>query len=313
MLQYPSWLHPEIISGLPFRWYGLMYVVAFGITYLLVLYQVRQRWGKAKDALLDSLFFWCILGLLVGARLFGTLVYDRSGPYWQKPWLIFWPFDEGMRFTGFMGMSYHGGVLGLVVALAVFGRSRHLDLLEWGDMIAAAVPLGYTFGRLGNFINGELYGRATTSRLGMLFPYAQGLPMADPRVAGMARILGLEANGTDLVNLPRFPSQLFEAAFEGLVLWLFLWFVVRRIAKVKGVTLGAYIVDYGAIRFMIEYFREPDAGIGFPLALGDPNGPAYLFTSLFNFSTGQIFCFFMVLGGTIFLAVLAGKDRRNRL
>jgi phosphatidylglycerol:prolipoprotein diacylglycerol transferase len=307
LFRYPEWLRPEMVSGLPFRWYGLMYVIAFAITYLLVRYQARKKWGDVNEDLISSVFFWGILGLFLGARLFGTLVYDTSGLYWREPWLILWPFDGAMRFVGFQGMSYHGGVIGLIVAFTAFGRRHDLDLLAWGDMIAAAAPLGYTFGRIGNFINGELYGRATASPLGMLFPNAMKLPLSDPRVADIAQAMGIGATESGLVNLPRFPSQLFEAATEGLLLWALLWFILRRKSVRKGTVLGAYIAGYGLIRFIIEYFREPDIDMGFPLALGDPSAPTYLFVSPFNFSMGQLFCLVMVFGSIIFLRVISRR------
>lgn len=131
----------------------------------------------------------------------------------------------------------------------------------------------------------------TASPVGMLFPNAAPLPLSDPRIAAMAQTLGLiSVTGSALVNLPRFPSQLLESLFEGLILWLVLWFIVKRIAKSNGTLIAAYLTGYGVIRFVIEYFREPDIGIGFPLAFGDPKGPTYLLTSFLNFSTGQILC-----------------------
>lgn len=308
---FPAWIKPEIINGLPFRWYGLMYLIAFALTYWLFLREAKRKWGKPDPDLVSSFFTWSIIGLLLGARIIGTLVYDPTGYYRSQPWLIFWPFDSAMHFIGFQGMSYHGGIIGLVSAMLLFAKKKHIDLPEWIDIVAVTAPLGYTFGRLGNFINGELYGRATASPLGMLFPNAELLPLADPKVDAIARELGIQSSsGTTLVNLPRYPSQLFEALFEGLLLWLFMWFIIRNLRVKKGFALGAYLTGYGAIRFVIEYFREPDAGMNFPLAFGDPVAPTYLLTSFLNFTTGQIFCAAMAAAGIIIMIIRHRGENR---
>jgi phosphatidylglycerol:prolipoprotein diacylglycerol transferase len=152
-VQFPSWLKPEIIPGLPFRWYGLMYLVAFAIGYLLFTRQVKERKLDWSEDTISALFFWGILGLLLGARIFATIVYDTSGIYVEKPWLVFWPF-EGKRFVGLQGMSYHGGLIGAVVAAVIYCPRQSLDTLEVGDLVVAGIPLGYT-SEPGNFINGD--------------------------------------------------------------------------------------------------------------------------------------------------------------
>lgn len=306
-MNFPDWIKPEIIPGLPFRWYGLMYVIAFAVTYVLFVAEAKRKWERPDGDLIASFFMWSILGLLIGARIVGTLIYDPDGYYRSQTWLIFWPFDANMHFVGFQGMSYHGGIIGMVVAMIVFAKRRHIDLPEWIDVVAVTAPLGYTFGRIGNFMNGELYGRATASPIGMLFPNAERLPLADPGVRAIANKLGISADpGTAAINLPRFPSQLFEAFFEGFALWLVMWFIVRKLRVKKGFAVGAYLAGYGAIRFILEYFREPDAGMNFPLAFGDSTAPNYLLASLLNFTTGQIFCAFMVVAG---IAVMAMRRR----
>ena len=208
---YPSWLSPEIIPGLPFRWYGLMYLVAFGIAYLLYRRQVRERKFPMSEDELSALFGWGILGLMLGARIFATLVYETGDLYRRQPWLIFWPFRDG-KFTGLQGMSYHGGVIGGIAGLTLFSLFKKRPALEIGDMFAASIPLGYTFGRLGNFINGELYGRITTGPLGMIFPHAQRFSVQAAWVREAAEKTGVPIPGPDaLVNLPRHPSQLIQA------------------------------------------------------------------------------------------------------
>ncbi|MDR2702516.1 MAG: prolipoprotein diacylglyceryl transferase, partial [Spirochaetaceae bacterium] len=219
-VNFPAWLKPEIIPGLPLRWYGLMYLVAFGIAFLLYRRQVRERNFPMKEEELSGLFFWGILCLVLGARIFATLVYETSPIYRREPWRILWPFQNG-RFTGLMGMSYHGGVIGGLLAIVFYSLRHRFDIREIGDMFGASIPLGYTAGRLGNFINAELYGRVTTSPLGMIFPGA-ALPLSEEWVRDIAEKTGtVAANG--MVNLPRHPSQLYEAFFEGIVLWLIIW------------------------------------------------------------------------------------------
>lgn len=301
---YPSWLKPEIIPGLPFRWYGLMYLIAFGIAYLLFRKQVRERSYPLNDDQISSLFFWIILGLLIGARVFATIVYDTSGIYLQKPYLVFWPFD-GNRFVGLQGMSYHGGLLGATVALIIYCVLRRIDVRDVGDMLATAVPLGYTFGRLGNFINGELYGRVTAAPWGMIFPHAERFSTRLDWVRSIAEKTGIPlTDPSGMVNLPRHPSQLYEALFEGVFLWLVLW-LWRKKRPYKGFMIGLYVVGYGLIRFVIEYFREPDADLGYRIELVKTGIPPALFSSPFNFSTGQILCFLMILGGILWLIIAA--------
>ncbi|MDX9897314.1 MAG: prolipoprotein diacylglyceryl transferase [Spirochaetia bacterium] len=312
-VQFPSWVHPEILPFLPqfpLRWYGLMYLVAFGISYLLFKYQVRQQKLDFSDDDISGFFLTGIVGLIIGARLFGTLVYDPSGIYWRKPWLIFWPFGEGGQFTGFMGMSFHGGFLGAIVGFFAYAKRRRLDFLQWADMIAVSVPLGYTFGRLGNFINAELWGKASAAPWAMVFPRARQFPTNIDWVREIAVKAGISLEGA-MVNLPRHPSQLYEALFEGIFLWLVLWFLVRPRKTFTGFATGAYILGYGLVRFFIEYFREPDAELGYIIKWGDPSASIHVFTTPLNFSMGQLLCFLMMLGGLGFILLRYRITRRQ--
>ncbi|WP_321992797.1 prolipoprotein diacylglyceryl transferase [Marispirochaeta aestuarii] len=307
-LQFPDWISPVILPGLPFRWYGLMYLLAFGTAYLLVRYQVRRDEPKLSTDIVADLFFWIILGLLLGGRLVSTLIYDTSGIYWVKPWLIFWPFDESMRFVGLQGMSYHGGLLGGTIGGVLFCRRRGLSPWLWADRIALAVPLGYTFGRLGNFINTELYGRVTSVPWGMVFPGAPEFPLSVDWVAAMSRELGLAAEGG--VNLPRHPSQLYEAFGEGVLLWLFLWFIIRKRKSFNGFIMGWYLIGYGAVRFVIEYFRQPDSNLGFIVELGSSHS-IYQTGSFLNFTMGQLLCTLMILAGAGVLIFAGHRSRKQ--
>ena len=304
---FPSWLRPEIIPGLPFRWYGLMYIFAFAAAFLLYRRQIRERKFPLGEDALYSLFTWAIIGLLLGARIFSALVYDSAGHYLARPWLIFWPFSGG-RFVGLQGMSFHGGAIGASVAIILFCKLRRLCFREIGDMFAAAIPLGYTFGRLGNFINGELYGRVTSGTFGIIFPDARRFPATEDWVLRAAERAGVFAvNGT--VNLPRHPSQLYEAVLEGIVLWAVIWFFRNR-KPFNGFLIGLYFLGYGALRFLIEYFREPDAHIGFIIELGRTGLPANV-RPLLSFSAGQLLCFAMIVFGAVWLIVASRMPGRE--
>ncbi|HPK53407.1 MAG TPA: prolipoprotein diacylglyceryl transferase, partial [Smithellaceae bacterium] len=185
----------------------------------------------------------------------------------QHPLEIILPFDfsAGIKFTGLSGMSYHGGVIGVVAVSTYFCIKRKINFWYFADLFAPAIPLGYTFGRIGNFINGELFGRATAVPWGMYFPL-------------------------DPTHKLRHPSQLYEAFFEGIVLFLFLW-LIRKKSRFDGFLLGLYICGYGLVRFIIEFFREPDYQLGFVLGF---------------LSMGQVLCLAMILGGLIIL-VWRGK------
>jgi phosphatidylglycerol---prolipoprotein diacylglyceryl transferase len=309
-IYFPEWINPEIIPGLPVRWYGLMYLLGFGITYLVFRRQMKEESIEVSDDDISNLFFYLILGLILGARLLSALVYDTSGLYWSKPWLIFWPFMGG-QFTGLQGMSYHGGLIGAVLGGLLFSHRKKWYFPAMADRILLGAPLGYTFGRLGNFINAELYGRVTTSRIGIIFPYAERFSPEKQWVKDVAAEIGMDISAMSSVNLPRHPSQLYEAFGEGIVLWLILWFVIRKRKKFEGAITGWYLIGYGTVRFIIEYFREPDEGLDFPILLGDPS-PNYIFSSLFNFTTGQIFCFLMILSGILCLLFFKWKSGRRK-
>lgn len=267
----PEHLDPVIfeIGFFKLQYYGLMYLVAFGLTYALVLYRIRHEKGfTITSAQVESLTTAMIVGVILGGRLGYVLFYNLSY-YLRHPVEIFLPFSfsGGIHFTGISGMSYHGGLIGVVVASVLYGRRNGIGFREIVDLYAPAVPLGYTFGRIGNFINGELYGRVTDLPIGMYFPAA---PTPERR----------------------HPSQLYEAFFEGIFCFTVLWLARKRI-RTRGAMLSLYLVSYGTVRFFIEFFRQPDAHIGFVL---------------FRFSAGQILCSLMILAGLVFYLVLKKID-----
>lgn len=264
------------VGGFEVRWYGLMYIAAFLTTYALVRYRIKteEKFSKYSDDFIIDLFTWLIIGLLIGGR-FGYVIFYNFEYFLSRPWEIILPFEktvEGWSFTGIAGMSYHGGVIGVIIAGWIFLKLKKAKFWRLADLVCPAIPLGYTFGRIGNFLNGELWGRPTESALGMYFPRA----------------------GEEIL---RHPSQLYEGFLEGIVLFLILWNLRKIVGKKmpEGSMLGLYIIGYGIARFSVEYFREPDEHLGFVIA---------------NFSMGQILSFGMIVFGCIVLAALRLKRER---
>lgn len=325
-LKYPEWITPTIFPNIPvlslLRWYGLMYVFAFGTAYF-ILQKVAKEGALDHDSYKiteDDLFGFLgtgIIFLLIGARVFSTLIYNQYDPsdpnsvnYWTHPWLILWPFDRNFHFTGFAGMSYHGGFVGGLLGMIIWCKRHKQPISKWIDAMVCAIPLGYTFGRLGNFLNGELYGRITTMPWGMQFrvPASEKFDASLAWVQEFAAKIGMDISELNLVNLPRHPSQLYEALFEGLVLWAIIWFC-RKHKKFDGMLGCIYTGGYGLFRFVIEYFRAPDADIGYRIGK-DTSAPLYTNTSLLNISTGQILCFIMIVGSIIGAAILYHNSKK---
>ena len=312
-INYPSWISPYVIKGLPIRWYAVMYVFAFATAYILFMGLLKEKENRdIKKESAEDLFIYCVIGLLIGARLGSCLFYDDALYYLSHPWLIFWPFRNG-EFVGLPGMSYHGGVIGAIVAGLIYTKVKKISFLRFADLITSAIPFAYTWGRLGNFINGELYGRVTTSRMGMVFPTAERFSTTHQWVRSVADTVGIVYSPGDYVNLPRWPSQLFEAFFEGIVLGIIIWFVVRKIKKKRnmadGTILASYLMGYGLIRFILEYFRQPDSDIAYVIG---HSSNIYLFESVLNISKGQVFCLLMVIGGLALLLCVNLIAKRNR-
>ncbi len=233
MLPYPN-IDPVLISvgPLQIRWYGLMYIMGFLFSYLLVQFQLARQKSPllSKEQLLD-LYFYLILGLILGARLGYCLFYNLK-VYLQHPLEILAVWHGGM--------SFHGGLLGVLATSWVYCRKNKISLLDLGDLIIVTAPIGLGLGRLANFINGELYGRITTVPWGMVFP--QGGP------------------------LPRHPSQLYEALLEGVVLFVLLW-IKKDHKAFPGALIARFLILYGAFRILVEFFREPDVQVGYFLGL----------------------------------------------
>lgn len=312
-INYPSWLDPYVVSFLPVRWYAVMYIVAFALAYVLYEYQVRKDGCPDLDKEgRQSLFLWAVVGLLIGAHLFSVFFYSDAAFYLTHPWLIFWPFRNG-EFVGLPGMSYHGGVVGALAGGFIYSRIRKFRFLTQVDYIVAGIPLGYTFGRIGNFINAELYGRVSALPWAMVFPTAPSFSSSEEWVRAIADQCGISYVPGAFVNLPRHPSQLYEALFEGIILFLILWFIcrplIRKHALKPGSMLSFYIFGYGFFRFFIEYCRQPDANIGYVIALGRESDNIAVFQSLLNISKGQVFCLIMMVSALVLFFVV--NRRKN--
>jgi phosphatidylglycerol:prolipoprotein diacylglycerol transferase len=248
-----------------------MYILAFATVYLLSLYRLKNEDYDYSKTDVENYFVWAILGLMLGARL-GYVLFYNFNYYMAYPLEIFLPFSMkgGFHFTGLAGMSYHGGLIGVITATALFCHKYKIAFWRYVDFLVPSIPLGYTFGRIGNFINGELYGRATTAPWGMYFPH-------------------------DMTNQLRHASQLYEAFFEGVFLFLLLW-LLRRKKIFEGFFLSLYIIGYGTVRFFIEFVREPDSHIG-------------LFVGFI--SMGQILCLCMMLSGAVLFFYRKAKARQQ--
>jgi phosphatidylglycerol:prolipoprotein diacylglycerol transferase len=261
------WLHaipyPNIspvfleLGPLQFRWYGLMYLIGLVGAYFLIMHRVESRGLSMTKDQVYNMVVWAAFGVFIGGRLGYTLFYNFSY-YVQHPANIVAVWEGGM--------SFHGGLLGVIVALFWFSQRQGIPAYQVADLAAAATPIGLGFGRLGNFINGELYGRATDVDWCMVFP--SGGPAC------------------------RHPSQLYEAGLEGVFLFTLLW-VIWKTAPPPGTIFWSFITGYGVCRMIVEFFREPDAQLGFILG---------------SFSMGQLLSFPMAVVGVFMLAI--GYQRR---
>ncbi len=320
-VNYPSFIHPEIFPGVQalsmLRWYGLMYIFAFGTAYFLLNKQMKEGALDAPGykATSDDIFSYIICGivfLLIGARVGSCLIYDTTGLYRSKPWLIFWPFQNG-KFTGLAGMSYHGGVVGGFIGLLVWCLIHKKKFWQWADVMCVAIPFGYFFGRLGNFLNGELFGRVTTMPWGMVFPAAERFSTKLPWVQEFCAKIGMDISNLNYVNLPRHPSQLYEAIFEGIVTGIILW-LCRKHKKYDGQLGWMYIGIYGFFRFFIEYCRQPDSDMGFRTGSKSMDiSEISQNISFTNLSTGQILCLIMIVSSIAMNLILFFRARKKGL
>ncbi len=256
MLKYPD-IDPVAIAigPLQIHWYGLMYLLAFATAWALANYRARQPNSGWTSEQVSDLIFFGAMGVILGGR-FGYVMFYNFSQFLDDPlWLLrVW---EG-------GMSFHGGLLGVLLAVAWFGRKYQKNFFDVGDFVAPLVPVGLMFGRIGNFIGGELWGRAADPQA---VPWAMVFPRAD--------------------DVARHPSQLYQAGLEGLLLFIVLWWYSSR-PRPRMAVGAAFLLGYGIFRTIAEFFREPDAHIGF---------------DLFGWmSRGQLLSLPMIVAGLLLLA-----------
>ena len=264
MLPYPQ-IDPVAlaIGPLKIHWYGLMYLIGIGAAWLILSRRLNRfdpTWTKEK---LSDLVFWVAMGVIVGGRLGYVLFYDLSA-YIANPLLIFEVWKGGMAF--------HGGLIGVMLATWWFGKRNNKSFFQIMDFIAPVVPIGLGAGRIGNFINAELWGKASDVPWAMIFP-------------------------TDPQQLARHPSQLYQFALEGLALFLILWLYSRKPRPTMAVS-GMFALFYGIFRFIVEFVRVPDAQLGY-LAFG-------------WVTMGQILCIPMILGGLFLIGWAYHRDPAAR-
>jgi phosphatidylglycerol:prolipoprotein diacylglycerol transferase len=262
VLIHPS-IDPVIVSFnfLEIRWYGLAYVAAFIIGGYLIKFFNQRYPSNLNRKLIDDFFVWAIIGVIFGGRI-GYVFFYQIENFIKDPIYILYIWKGGM--------SFHGGLAGMTLGIYLFSKKNNINFFELSDLVSLVAPIGLFFGRIANFINIELYGRVTN------FPFAMIYPTVD--------------------NLPRHPSQLYEACFEGIILFLILFiFFIRNDSKQQfGMLSGLFLLLYGVFRFLIEFLREPDEHLGLFLKY---------------FSMGQLLCIpLIVVGILIYLKKYQSHD-----
>jgi len=262
MLEFPN-INPVALDlgVIKIRWYALSYIVGILLSWFLILKIIKIKKIDLNSKEISDLISNCMIGIIIGGRLGYVIFYNPE--YYSNNLVEIFKIWNG-------GMSFHGGFVGVVFAVIYSSKLFKIPILTFADLIAIVAPVGLFFGRLANFINGELFGRTTNHSFGIIFP-----------------------NGGDL---PRHPSQLYEAFFEGIVLFIILWVMMHifDLLKKPGIITSLFIFLYGVFRFFIEFFREPDQHIGL---------------LYFEFSMGQILSFPMILIGLYFSIIFYNKSK----
>ena len=262
MLEFPN-INPVAVDLgiIKIRWYALSYIVGILLSWFLILKIIKIKKIDLNSKEISDLVSNCMIGIIIGGRLGYVFFYNPE--YYSNNLLEIFKIWNG-------GMSFHGGFIGVIFAVIYSSKLFKIPILTFADLIATVAPVGLFFGRLANFINGELFGRTTNHSFGIIFP-----------------------NGGDL---PRHPSQLYEAFFEGIVLFIILWVMMHifDLLKKPGIITSLFIILYGVFRFFIEFFREPDQHIGL---------------LYFEFSMGQILSLPMILIGLYFSIIFYNKGK----
>ena len=260
MLEFPN-INPVAIDlgFIQIRWYAISYIAGILLSWVLILNIIKFKNLKVDNKVISELISNSMIGIIIGGRLGYVIFYNPD--YYLNNLLEIFKLWNG-------GMSFHGGFIGVVFAVIYSSKISKTPILILADLIAIVAPIGIFFGRLANFINGELYGRITNHSFGMIFPNAG--------------------------NSPRHPSQLYEAFFEGFLLFIIMLLFIKftNILNKKGLITALFLSCYGSFRFMIEFFREPDSNIGL---------------LYFNFSMGQLLSLPMIIVGLYFIIFIARK------
>ena len=260
MLEFPN-INPVAIDLgiIQIRWYAISYIAGILFSWSLILNIIKFKNLKIDNKVISELISNSMIGIIIGGRLGYVIFYNPD--YYLNNLLEIFKLWNG-------GMSFHGGFIGVVIAVIYSSKVSKTAILILADLIAIVAPIGIFFGRLANFINGELYGRITNHSFGMIFPNAG--------------------------NSPRHPSQLYEAFFEGFLLFIIMLLFIKftNILNKKGLITALFLSCYGSFRFIIEFFREPDANIGL---------------LYFNFSMGQLLSLPMIIVGLYFIIFIARK------
>ncbi len=263
MLEYPD-IDPVAISlgPLEIHWYGLTYVAAFLGGWWLARLRARKPGAPMNEEQIGDLVFYLALGAILGGR-FGFVVFYHFDRFLENPLWLFQIWEGGMAF--------HGGLIGVLLAMLLFARKQDRTFFQVADFVAPLVPVGLGLGRIGNFINGELWGRPTDVPWGMVFPGAPD-------------------------ELARHPSQLYQFALEGVLLFAVLWWFSARPRPAMAVS-GLFLTGYGVVRFSAEFFREPDAHLGF--------------VALDWMTMGQVLSIPMLIAGAVLLYWAYSRNRRE--
>ncbi|RDU71490.1 prolipoprotein diacylglyceryl transferase [Helicobacter brantae] len=256
------------------HWYGIAYILALlSALWFAQYFRKDSRFCNISKKELENYFLFAELGVILGARLGYVLVYSpQRWEYLTHPWQIFNPFDSNGAFVGISGMSYHGAIVGFLLSSYLYTKIKKQNFLQYLDLMALSIPLAYVFGRIGNFLNHELYGRV--------------IPESD----SFWKPFGIYINGA-----LRYPSQLIEAFLEGIVVFVFVW-VAKRFLRFDGALIGVYALGYSLMRFVAEFYREPDSQMGY----------------YGIFSMGQILSFAMLGASLVLLFYAYAKQNPNR-
>jgi len=256
------------IFGLKIHWYGIMYILALLSALFVAKYIAKKDKLGISEEMLDNYFIWVEIGVILGARIGYFIFYVPNNLYYfLHPWQMFNPFNNG-HFVGIAGMSYHGAVIGFAIATILFVKKYKVNMWRLLDIVAVAVPAGYVFGRIGNFLNQRLVGRVTESDIGI---YVNGVL--------------------------RYPSQLFEAFFEGIFIFVIL-FLYRKHKKFEGELIALYMILYGLARSFCEMFRAPDPQLGF---------------IFMHFTMGELLSFVMIFAGILIYFLNLNKNSEKKL